>query len=69
LLVPGGGLTPGQTGRLTVGRSVTLTLTLTLACLMVKFGAGSRGPELLGNPEEEECSSLKATTRQRLVKL
>jgi hypothetical protein len=51
--VPNGGLTPTQTGRLTVGHDITLTLTL-----IFQFG----------NPEEGERPPLEAATKQRLVK-
>jgi hypothetical protein len=74
---PDGGLTPRQTGRLTVGRNITLNLTLVsrerelLAIANQRFvvGCGWKVPADCGvRVEAEEFPLLEAVTKQHLVK-
>jgi hypothetical protein len=55
---------PKQTGRLTVGRNITLTLILTSSQSRVAVAEARRQ---VGNPEERERPPLEAITR-RLAK-
>jgi hypothetical protein len=70
VLGPRWGLTPRETGRMTVDRNITLTLTMVesvenFSC--EEWEARNRGLVKFGNPEGER-PPLEVTTKQRLVK-
>jgi hypothetical protein len=69
-LSPRQGITPGQTGRLTVGRNIILTLTCLsqLRVAGVKTQKRVSEPGKFENPEEGERPPLQTATKQRLLK-